>query len=61
MLIYLTIFQTLLIVWLLIRTPSHNPLQNTFIEVFNRLEKIEQELYAIRRRLGPSPDTIEEF
>ena len=39
MLIYLTIFRTLLIVWLLIQRRADNPLQNTFIEVYNRLEK----------------------
>jgi hypothetical protein len=53
MLIFLSVVQTLLIVWLLFRTPSHNPLQNTFVEVFERLGRIEGKLSEILERLEP--------
>jgi hypothetical protein len=53
MLIFLSVVQMLLIVWLLLRTPSHNPLQNTFVEVFERLGRIEGKLSEILERLEP--------
>jgi hypothetical protein len=51
MLIYLSIFQTILIIWLLLRTPSHTPVQNTFIELYERLDKIDNQLSTIIKKL----------
>jgi hypothetical protein len=61
MLTYLAVTQTLLIIWLLVRKPNYFPLSNAFVQVLNSLERIENELSKINRRLGPGPESVEDF